>query len=322
MPMLSRVAENLYWMARYVERAEDTARLVNVTNHLMLDLPQRQPLMWSAVVDITGGSEDFANLYDQPNDRNVMQFLCADQRNPGSILSALAQARENLRTTRDVVPREVWEATNQLYMAACTQAEAGLGQGRRELFLKEIISGCQMMRGLVEGTLSYGTARTFMVLGRQIERADMTTRILDVRSGNLLSRSSEDMRPFEHLQWMSVLKSLTAYQMYRQHVRLRVRATDVLTFLLQDRNLPRSVTRSLWDASKALMSLPRHERALAAVTQVRADVAEADVGGLVRSPERLHDFINDLQIGLGDLHDAISRTYFTPLETVMQMPAA
>ncbi|MGQ7248830.1 alpha-E domain-containing protein [Halomonas sp. V046] len=321
--MLSRVAENLYWMARYIERAEDTARLISVTSHLMLDLPRRQPLGWSAMIDITGGTEAFAALYDERNDRNVVQFLCADRRNPGSILSALAEARENLRTTRDVVPREVWEEVNQLYMGVGAQAESGLGPGRRDVFLKQVTRGCQALTGLIEGTLSHGMPRTFMTLGRQLERADMTTRIIDVRSGNLLPRHPDDILPFEHLQWMSVLKSLTAYQMYRQHVRLRVRATDVLTFLLQDAQLPRAVSRSLKDVARSLRALPRHDRALAAATLVHADVAEADVKAMVRSPEVLHEFIDTLQVGLGHLHDAIARTYFpTPWEALSEPEAA
>ncbi len=314
MLMLSRVAENLYWMARYIERAEDTARLINVSSHLMLDMPYRQQLGWAAMVDITGGAEMFETLYDEPNDRNVVQFLCADRRYSGSILSALAQARENLRTTRDVVPREVWEEINQLYMTASAHADAGLGPGRRERFLKLVIRGCQALIGLIEGTLSYGGSRTFMMLGRQLERADMITRIIDVRSANLLQRDSDEIRPFEHLQWMSVLKSLTAYQMYRQHVRCRVRATDVLRFLVQDSQFPRSVSRSLKDSIRALRSLPRHERALATATLVLADVAEADVRALVRSPEALHDFIDVLQQGFAELHTAIARTYFPTLD--------
>ncbi|WP_413615336.1 alpha-E domain-containing protein [Halomonas cupida] len=316
MLMLSRVAENLYWVARYIERAEDTARLVNVTSHLMLDMPERQPLGWSAMIDITGGAEAFERLYDERTDHNVVQFLCADRHNPGSILSALALARENLRTTRDVVPREVWEGVNHLYMTACSQAECGLGPSCLDLFLGQVINGCQTLTGLVEGTLSHGEPRTFMLLGQQVERADMTTRIIDVRSGNLLPRNDDEILPFVHLQWMSVLKSLTAYQMYRQHVRLRVCAVDVLTFLLQDPHLPRSVARSVRDLSDALQDLPRHERALAAATRIRADVAEADVSALVSSPEALSAFIDEVQVGLGRLHDAIALTYFPSIHAL------
>ncbi|BBM05609.1 hypothetical protein HAALTHF_25300n [Vreelandella aquamarina] len=133
--------------------------------------------------------------------------MCADAENGSSILSALASARENLRTTRDVVPREIWEEVNQLYLSVADHAENGVSPRRRDAFLKNVIRGCQTLTGLIEGTLSHGPARTFIKLGRQLERADMTTRIVDVRSASLLPQNPEELLPFENLQWMSVLKS-------------------------------------------------------------------------------------------------------------------
>lgn len=308
--MLSRVAENLYWMARYIERAEDTARLVSVNSHLLLDLPHQTALGWSTLIDITGSDELFDERFDQRNEKNVLHFLCAERDNPGSILASLAGARENLRTTRDVVSREIWEQVNELYLEVRDQQESGLTPRRRDNFLKRVIRGCQTITGLIEGTLSYTSARCFIELGRNLERADMTTRILDVRSGNLLPKDPEELRPFENLQWMSVLKSLTGYQMYRQQVRLRVRGPDVLRFLLQNQHFPRAVARSLEALSWELQSLPRHDRALAAAALVRADVLEADMKALARSPDDLHAFVDELQIGFNNLHDAIATTYF------------
>ncbi|GAB2790596.1 alpha-E domain-containing protein [Halomonas shantousis] len=312
--MLSRVAENLYWMARYIERAEDTARLVSVNSHLLLDLPHHTALGWSTLIDITGSEALFDQRFERRNEKNVLQFLCVERDNPGSILSSLAGARENLRTTRDVVSREIWEQINELYLEVRDQGESGLTPRRRDAFLKRVIRGCQTVTGLIEGTLSFTSARCFIDLGRHLERADMTTRILDVRSGNLLPKDPEELRPFENLQWMSVLKSLTAYQMYRQQIRLRVRGPDVLRFLLQDQHFPRAVARSLEAFSWELQSLPRHDRALAAAALVRADVLEADVQSLARSPDDLHAFIDELQIGFNNLHEAIAAAYFARLE--------
>ncbi|WP_129140346.1 alpha-E domain-containing protein [Modicisalibacter coralii] len=312
--MLSRVAENLYWMARYLERAEDTARLVSVNTHLLLDLPHQTALGWSTLIDITGSDATFAELYDRRNEKNVVHFLCLERENPGSILSSLAGARENLRTTRDVVSREIWEQINEMYLEVRDQAENALAPRRRDAFLKRLVRGCQTLTGLIEGTLSHSAARTFIEIGRHLERADMTTRIVDVRSGNLLPKGPEELRPFEHLQWMSVLKSLTAYQMYRQQIRLRVRGPDVLRFLLQDQHFPRAVARTLEALAWDLQSLPRHDRALAAAALVRADILEADMQALARSPDELHAFIDELQIGFNTLHDAIANTYFARLE--------
>ncbi|TVU89767.1 alpha-E domain-containing protein [Vreelandella titanicae] len=314
--MLSRVAENLYWMARYIERAEDTARLLSVNSHLMLDLPGRLPLGWAPLIEMTGSLEVFTARYEEFDERNVVHFLCADPDNDISIISALASARENLRTTRDVVPREIWEEVNQLYLSVADHAENGVSPRRRDSFLKSVIRGCQALTGLIEGTLSHGHARTFIELGRQLERADMTTRIVDVRSASLLPQNPEELLPFENLQWMSVLKSLTAYQMYRQQVRLRVRGPDVLRFLLQDPNLPRSIACSLETLGHELTLLPRQDRPAATVSLVRADVVDADIQALAHSPSKLHLFIDELQIGFAAIHDTLSATYFVNDDSV------
>ncbi|WP_386079366.1 alpha-E domain-containing protein [Vreelandella sp. F11] len=314
--MLSRVAENLYWMARYIERAEDTARLLSVNSHLMLDLPGRLPLGWAPLIEMTGSLEAFTERYTDFDERNVVHFLCADTDNDISIISALASARENLRTTRDVVPREIWEEVNQLYLNVADHAENGVSPRRRDSFLKSVIRGCQALTGLIEGTLSHGPARTFIELGRQLERADMTTRIVDVRSASLLPQNPEELLPFENLQWMSVLKSLTAYQMYRQQVRLRVRGPDVLRFLLQDPNLPRSIACSLETLGHELTLLPRQDRPAATVSLVRADVVDADIQALAHSPSKLHLFIDELQIGFAAIHDTLSATYFVNDDSV------
>ncbi|MBT2785608.1 MULTISPECIES: alpha-E domain-containing protein [unclassified Halomonas] len=314
--MLSRVAENLYWMARYIERAEDTARLLSVNSHLMLDLPARLPLGWAPLIEMTGSLEAFTARHEDFDERNVVHFLCADPDNDISIISALASARENLRTTRDVVPREIWEEVNQLYLSVADHAENGVSPRRRDSFLKSVIRGCQALTGLIEGTLSHGPARTFIELGRQLERADMTTRIVDVRSASLLPQNPEELLPFENLQWMSVLKSLTAYQMYRQQVRLRVRGPDVLRFLLQDPNLPRSIACSLETLGHELTLLPRQDRPAATVSLVRADVVDADIQALAHSPSKLHLFIDELQIGFAAIHDTLSATYFVNDDSV------
>ncbi len=308
--MLSRVAENLYWMARYIERAEDTARLLSVNTHLMLDLPRHLPLGWAPLIEMTGTLDAFNARHTSFDERSVMHFLCADAENGSSILSALASARENLRTTRDVVPREIWEEVNQLYLSVADHAENGVSPRRRDAFLKNVIRGCQTLTGLIEGTLSHGPARTFIKLGRQLERADMTTRIVDVRSASLLPQNPEELLPFEKVQWMSVLKSLTAYQMYRQQVRLRVRGPDVLRFLLQDPHLPRSIACSLETLGHELQLLPRQDRVAATVSLVRADVVDADIQALAHSPSKLHAFVDELQIGFAAIHDTLSATYF------------
>lgn len=309
--MLSRVAENIYWLARYIERAEDTARLLSVNSNLLLDLPRATQLGWSEIIAITGHGERFDELYPNRDEASVLSFICGDLRYAGSIISSLAAARENLRTTRDVIPREIWEEINQLYLSVREQVESGITPRKRDAFLNRVIRSCQTVNGLIEGSLSYTQARTFLMLGRQLERADMTTRIIDVRSANLLPRSPEELTPFENLQWMSVLKSLSGYQMYRQHVRLRIRGPDVLRFLLQDRQFPRAVGSCMERFANALMALPRNEIALNEVETCRQHLAQANIVLLASEPAKLHAFVDEIQLDFIELHDAIAKTYFS-----------
>ncbi|MDG4597787.1 MAG: alpha-E domain-containing protein [Candidatus Contendobacter sp.] len=323
--MLSRVAQNIYWMTRYVERAEDTARLINVNTNLLLDLPRTTTFGWLPLIFIVGAEKLFfeKDPHRLADETNVVKFLIGDRENPGSIISSLAAARENLRTTRDTVPQEAWEQINGLYIYARDHLPSR--RGRYE-FLRRVIHGAQQIGGLLAGTMTRTAAYDFVRLGHYLERADMTTRILDVRSANLLSHASqtqtqtstppqiaapatqEEQDPFESIQWMSVLKSLSAYQVYRQQVRVRVNGPDVLKFLLQDEYFPRAVAFCLRQLDICLRKLPRHEAALAALAALRQTLNAATVPELAR--EGLHDFIDEVQIGLGELHGQIAAAYF------------
>ena len=152
--MLSRVAENLYWMARYLERAEDTARLIRVTRHVMLDYPGTATLGWSTLIDIVGAEEDYAKYYDDRSVSSVLTFLCADRRYGGSILGALGAARESLRTTRDVMPREVWEEINRLFLECSEMLSGTIDLRRLDEFLRLAIRGSQTLAGMLDGSLS------------------------------------------------------------------------------------------------------------------------------------------------------------------------
>lgn len=308
--MLSRVAEHLYWLARYLERAEDTARLISVNGNLLLDFPSAKAVDWDSLVTILEGEEAFAERYKTSTEQNVLSFLCGDRGFASSILSSLAFARENLRTTRDIMPREIWEEVNQLYLDVLQHVEKGITPRTRDTFLKRVIRSIQTVTGLIEGTLSNTRVKTFLILGRQLERADMTTRIIDARSANLLPKTPEELTPFENLQWMSVLKSLTGYQMYRQHVRLRVKGPDVLHFLLQDQQFPRAVACSLSALSDALQPLANNEKVEAALMLLRDALTSARVNQLAREPQHLHAFVDDLQIGFNRVHTAITDSYF------------
>ncbi len=313
--MLSRVADHIYWMARYIERAEDVARLINVNSHLQLDLPRAVRTGWEPLIHITGGVEGFTERYEESDERSVVRFLIGDQNNTGSILSSVNAARENARTIRDIIPREAWEQVNELHMHVRGNLQGGLSKGRRFDYLKTVILSTQQITGLLAGTMLHDAGYDFLRMGRNLERADMTTRIVDVRSANLLEDAS-GLKPFENIQWMSVLKSLTAYQMYRRHMQVAVRRVDVLTFLLQNRQFPRSYYHCLGEVQSCLQNLPHNDMPLRTALQMQRVVSEADPK--VLSQGELHRFIDDLQLGLANLHSQIVDAYFLPRTETQQ----
>jgi len=306
--MLSRVANNIYWMARYIERAENTARLINVNSHLLLDLPKRIRLGWEPIIEILGSQEIFYAHHGEADERQVIRFIVTEQANPGSILNSMRMARENARTIRDIIPRESWEQINQNYLMAKEQASSSLGRRKRDEFLRHIILGAQTVTGMLAGTMTHDEGYDFLRMGRNLERGEMTTRILDVRSASLLPEISEDLSPFENIQWVSVLKSLTAYQMYRREMRLRVRRPDVLKFLLQERRFPRAFYHTLGEVENCLQHLPHNEKPIKILVQLQKKVLAAKPEKLRQ--EELHKFIDSLQIGLGKLNQQISDSYF------------
>ncbi len=305
--MLSRVASSVYWIGRYLERAENTARIINVNTNLVLDTPKGMSPGWEPLVMITGGQASFARLYPEPSERNVVRFLLTDAGNGVSVLYALAQARENARTVRDVLPREVWEELNNLYQFAHDNTQQGLSKRGRYEYVKRMVRGVQLLTGMMAGTMSNNMPYDFIVLGRNLERADMTLRIIDVRSASLLSHEAE-LRPFDNIQWMSVLKSLSAYQMYRQTMGTRVSRKIVLQFLLQDRYFPRAIHHCVLKVEAALSNLPRHQSVLPGIAKLKRNLDSVDVS--VLDSIELHDFIDEQETVLGEVSAAIGKVYF------------
>jgi uncharacterized alpha-E superfamily protein len=308
MSMLSRVANSIYWLGRYVERAENTARLINVNSHLLMDLPKKVRLGWAPIIDIFGTNHQFYDHYNEADERSVLRFLVSNLNNPSSILSSLAHARENARTIRDIIPREVGEKINENFIYARENVNAALTQRGRFDYLRNIITGSQTLTGMLAGTMTHDEGYSFLRMGRNLERADMTTRIIDVRSATLLPTDGEELTPFENIQWVSVLKSMTAYQMYRRAMRLQVRRPDVLRFLLQNRKFPRSFYHAVCEVEDCINSLPRSDNSLKTLKQLQKKIIKAKPE--VLRQEQLHVFIDELQLGLAGVHNEISENYF------------
>jgi len=310
--VLARVVENMYWLSRYLERAENTARIIGVNTNLLLDLPGGIAPGWLPLVDISGNRAEFDKLHEakatRGEERDVVHFLVADRTNPGSICSSMHYARENARTLREILPTEAWELLNE-FISDCTRnVDNAVNKRTRFEFLKRIVVTLQTIAGMLDGTMNRNDAHTFGVLGRNLERADMTSRIVDVRSAQLLPAETPELRPFESVQWMSVLKSLSGYQMYRLRMRTRVKRTDVLQFLLRDDQFPRSCQYCLMQLERSLKELPRSEGVLdvldgAARFIDRAPLATLDQPGL-------HELIDRLQLHINNVHNMIAANYF------------
>jgi uncharacterized alpha-E superfamily protein len=300
-------------MGRYVERAESTARLLNAYTNQMMDLPRGVEQGWKHLVDITGANALFEQRAAAYDERGTVSFLVADRDNPGSILSSVAMARENVRTTRDVLPTEAWEYANELYLFANANADRCVARGQRFPFLKTVVSRCQQLEGLFAGTMSHGVAYEFVALGRNLERADMTTRIVDSAVFLLMPRRAAP-GAYDSILWMSVLRSLSGYQMYRQHVRNRVEADEVVRFLLHDRHFPRSVCHALAEAERGLERLPRNAEALRSLARVRTRIDEAPIGEM--GLDDVHRLLDEVQADLGEVHERIHATWFSAEQTI------
>ena len=308
--MLSRVAENIYWMARYVERAENTARLVRVNANLLLDLPRGIAPGWEPLVSIMGVDEEFNKRYTNATERNVVKFLIGDSSNPCSILNSLRAARENCRTVRDIIPRSGWEQINELYLDAGDNVHSGLTKSGRHAYLDHIISGSQTINGLLGSIVYRDEAYQFLRIGRNLERADMTTRIIDVRSTDLLPEETADSKTFDTIQWVSVLNSLSAYQAYRRKVQVQVRRDEALEFLFKNTLFPRAFMHCLYAVEESLGELKNNRDSLEVLRQLIHKVSSTRVDRFRK--QQLHSFIDQLQLGLINLHRAMEETYFLP----------
>ncbi|MFC4947252.1 alpha-E domain-containing protein [Pseudonocardia sp. GCM10023141] len=311
--LLSRFAESLYWAGRYLERAEATARMVKVHTELFLDLPSSAGVGWWPLLAVTGASDEFLGRNTGTDEEAVIAFLSDDPKNRGSILASIAQARANLRVSRVVLPRAAWEVVNDLHGWAVSSSRAAIDRRSRFDWMDAVIADCQLLTGTLAGTMNDDEAYAFLQIGRHMERADMTIRVLDVQAGILmasgLSTAADQDVPYADVTWMSVLRSLSAHEMYRRIAGGGMSGPEALRFLLQDPRFPRSVEFCLTTVSRALVRLPRASAALASGTQVRAHLGNLVIPDTML-PGDLHDLADDLELGIGALHDALARSYF------------
>ena len=311
--MLSRVADSIYWMSRYIERAENVARFIGVNLNLMPDLPAGAAQQWQPLVDTTGDAQEFARRYDAATQHNVIYFLTFDIDNPNSILSCLRAARENGRSVREVISSEMWEQLNEFYLMVNSAAlDPGSMIDPQELFASVKMSSHEFA-GVTDATMTHNEGWHFSRLGRHLERADKTSRILDVKYFLLLPAVADVGTTTDDIQWAAVLRSASAFEMYRKrHGRLS--PERIVEFLLLDREFPRAILCCLMagrESVHAISGTPAGmfrnavERLLG---ELCSELAFAQVDDIIAGG--LHEYLDRLQTRLNLVGSGINERFF------------
>jgi uncharacterized alpha-E superfamily protein len=310
--MLSRFADSIYWMSRYVERAENLARFIDVTLNIMLDLPAESAQQWQPLISATGDQKLFAARYDRASRENVVQFLTFDTEYPNSILSCLQIARENARGVRPAIASEMWEHLNHFYFTVRDTAGKLDSLDSPNEFFQHIRMSSHLFTGITDATMSHSEGWHFARLGRMLERADKTSRILDVKYFTLLPSVEDVGTPIDDLQWSAVLRSVSGFEMYRKRHH-GITPKRVAGFLILDRLFPRAIMHCIETANQSLHAISGSPEgtfwnvAEKRLGQLRGELAYADIDEIVA--QGLHEFLDALQLKLNRVGDGIFQTF-------------
>lgn len=311
--MLSRVAESIYWMARYVERAENIARFIDVNITFTLDAGEPDAGQWEPLIKITGEEELYAQKHERTDFDQVIQFLAFDADYQGSLVSSLRMARENARTVREAIPSEVWEQLNDFYhFVRETRVSGNSLEGLAEFF-QEVKQHSHLYAGLMDVTLSRGDGWHFANMGRMIERADKTSRMLDVKYYTLLPSVTDINTTMDDLQWSALLRSLSGFEMYRKRFHA-ITVRRVAEFLVRDSEFPRSCRYCVGQALESLRAIIANGQARETnvaqekLSHLKNHLDQLDMRAIIDSG--MHEFIDDFQQRLNAAGDAIFHAYF------------
>jgi uncharacterized alpha-E superfamily protein len=316
--MLSRVANSLYWMSRYIERAENIARIVDVNLQLLLDIrdldQDRLAQHWLPIVETTGDDEQFFQLHKKATAKAVTEFLVFQMENPNSITSSICQARENARMVRDQITVEFWEELNRLYWFVRTPQARKVWDESPSEFFQKIKAGSLLLIGLTYSTLLHNEGWWFAQVGKFIERTDKTSRILDLRTHTLPAKGRPPLsNQTDALEWSAILRSCSAWDAYKSIHGAEVSPRLVAEFLLLNEDFPRSVRFCAAELNHAL-------RRISGVPEARfCNDAEKLAGRLVAElqfttideifDQGLHGYLDLLQTKLNNIGDALFNAY-------------
>ena len=312
--MLSRVADTIYWMNRYIERAENYARFMDVNFNLSLEMPPDLSEQWRPLIVTTGDWDLYEKLNSGATKLKAIYFLGFDQKNPNSIYNCIVNARENARAIRPEITKEVWEQINYLYYLAKEGNEKKLWKSKDPRnFFTQVKTGIQLLYGIFDSTISRTDGWHFGKIGQLVERADKTSRVLDVKYHILLTNTSDVGSPLDLIQWAALLKSVSAYDMYRKKYG-KLSSTNIAEFLVLDKVFPRSMLRCLIHAEQSLLTITGNlgghansaERQLG---MLRAQLEYADINEIFSNG--LHEYLDNFQQNLNIVSTSIFDTFFS-----------
>jgi uncharacterized alpha-E superfamily protein len=318
--MLSRVADALFWMARYYERAENTSRLIDVNINMMLDMGHAlsdagsSAPYWNPIIRITSPFDGFRARYPKTTQESALEWLTFDENNPNSIFSCISSTRENARAIRGQISSEMWQQINSTYLRVKDSTSADIWREGPHSYFLRIREASQLFQGMVKSTQPRDEAFHWMQLGKYLERADATTRLVDVKYHILLPSVDEVGGPIDNVQWIAVLKSCSAYEAYQRRYVAKITPSRVAEFLVLDRTFPRAVRFSFDQVRWALRSIAIEHGAIderppeIVASHVRHMLSETTMKGIVQFG--LHEYMAQIQHYCAEVSNKITQTYF------------
>jgi uncharacterized alpha-E superfamily protein len=313
--MLSRVAESLYWMSRYIERAENMTRILAVNFYARLEArPDTTEQSWQGVVALTGDDRLYEALFSEWGDAAVAEFLLWHPENPNAVTSCVARARENARSVREQISSEMWEHLNRLYFYLRDLDRAAVVKGPYELF-RQMRDGSQAFQGITAATMTHGEGYEFIQLGKYLERAAMTVRILRVKYAE--ATHLRDGTATASLQLIAMLKSVSAFEAFRKSHASQLQPAATAEFLLMSPEFPRAVRFCLQRATDAVKTVAaeaprgsaRADRLQRSLGKICADLQYLDIEEVLG--ERLAPYLEELLTRIHKAGEEIETTYFS-----------
>ena len=307
--MLSRIADTLYWMSRYLERVDNTARLVEINLLHLIEADDHQPPAshWQPLLSISGAEAAYATLYPDGDvtAARVIAFMTREPTNPNAIRTSLRYARDNARIVRDRISKEMWECLNELWLRAEPRLATREAQEGMAAFCRFVRSEVARFHGVTVNTMMRGEGFGFYQLGTFIERADMTARILDVKYHLLLPELPMVGSALDYYQWAALLKSLSGFEAYRRIDQTGFRPAAVAEFVIRSGEFPRSLKFSVDRIAQALDSIGPPAKGSTTAEAMAALFAAVGVPAETIFDRGLHEFLEDFVTRTGALHVAL-----------------